>query len=129
MLTLRKRQMVILLCQWMDKIYEDRRFQMKKGLSILLTVCITLCMFSSTLIISTPAMAASSVIENAIAWAIATANDNSHGYSQSNWWGPDYDCSSFVITAFRNAGVNTGAATYTGNMRSQFIQHGFQWIP
>ena len=57
---------------------------MKKGLSILLTVCITLCMFSSTLIISTPAMAASSVIENAIAWAIATANDNSHGYSQSN---------------------------------------------
>lgn len=25
--------------------------------------------------------------------------------------------------------MNTGTATYTGNMRSQFTQHGFQWIP
>ena len=33
-----------------------------------------------------------------------------------------------VISAFRNAGVDVGAATYTGNMRSQLTQHGFQWI-
>lgn len=72
---------------------------------------------------------ASSVVEKAISWAVAIANDNSHGYSQSNRWGPDYDCSSFVITAFKNAGVNVGSATYTGDMRSQFVQHGFQWIP
>ncbi len=75
------------------------------------------------------AEAASSVVENAISWAIATANDNSHGYSMSSRWGPDYDCSSFVISAFKNAGVNVGAATCTNNMRSQFTQHGFQWIP
>ncbi len=73
--------------------------------------------------------ASSIVIENAISWAIATANDNSHGYSQSNRWGPDYDCSSFVISAFKNANVNTGSATYTGNMISQFTQNGFKWIP
>ena len=73
--------------------------------------------------------AASATVESAIAWAIAIANDNSHGYSMTNRWGPDYDCSSFVISAFRNAGVNVGSATYTGNMRAQFTQHGFQWIP
>lgn len=75
------------------------------------------------------AKADSSVVENAISWAISTANDNSHGYSQSSRWGPDYDCSSFVISAFKSAGVNVGAATYTGNMRAQFTQHGFCWIP
>lgn len=73
--------------------------------------------------------AASPVVEQAISWAISIANDNSHGYSMTSRWGPDYDCSSFVISAFRNAGVNVGSATYTGNMRSQFTQHGFQWIP
>lgn len=75
---------------------------------------------------------AGTVIENAVSWALAIANDNSHGYSQlSNrrWGNPDYDCSSFVITAFKNAGCNVGAATYTGNMRSVFVNAGFTWIP
>lgn len=75
------------------------------------------------------AKAASTVVENAISWAISIANNNSHGYSQSSRWGPDYDCSSFVISAFKAAGVNVGTATTTRNMRSQFTQHGFQWIP
>ena len=60
-----------------------------------------------------------SVIESAVAWAIETANDNSHGYSQANRWGPDYDCSSFVISAYQQAGLTLRehGATYTGNMR------------
>ena len=98
---------------------------MKKIFSILLSLLI---IFSSVSIPSSVS-ASSAVVESAISWAIAIANDNSHGYSQSSRWGPDYDCSSFVISAFRNAGVDTGTATYTGNMRSQFTQHGFQWIP
>lgn len=102
---------------------------MKKYLKKFLSILLLLCVVSSALMISTPVEAASSAVESAIAWAIATANDNSHGYSQSSRWGPDYDCSSFVISAFRNAGIDTGTATYTGNMRSQFTQHGFQWIP
>ena len=58
-------------------------------------------------------------------WAIKTANDQKHGYSQTNRWGnPDYDCSSFVISAYKNVGVNTGLATYTGNM-SDLLNHGF----
>lgn len=77
----------------------------------------------------TVAEAASPVVERAISWAVSIANDNSHGYSQSSRWGPDYDCSSLVISAFKNAGVDVGTATYTENMRFQFTQHGFQWIP
>ena len=33
------------------------------------------------------------------------AKDNSHGYDQIHRWGPDYDCSSAVITSWEIAGV------------------------
>lgn len=67
------------------------------------------------------------VIEKAVAWAIDIANDNRHGYSQANRWGPDYDCSSLVIAAYEQAGVpvKSRGATYTGNMRSVFTGSGF----
>ena len=65
------------------------------------------------------------VIEKAVQWATQTANDNRHGYSQADRWGPDYDCSSFVITAYRQAGLKLQGATYTGNMRSAFLAEGF----
>lgn len=65
--------------------------------------------------------------EKAVEWAIQTANDNSHGYSQADRWGPDYDCSSFVIQAYEQAGipVRQGGASYTGNMRGAFLGCGF----
>lgn len=69
------------------------------------------------------------VIEQAVAWAIETANDQSHGYSQdaNRRWGPDYDCSSFVISAFEQAGVplREAGASFTGNMRGPMISCGF----
>ena len=69
------------------------------------------------------------VIESAVSWAIQTANDQSHGYSQGagERWGPDYDCSSFVITAYEQAGValREAGASYTGNMRGPMISCGF----
>lgn len=67
------------------------------------------------------------VIEKAVQWAINTANDNSHGYSQADRWGPDYDCSSFVITAYQQAGLalREAGASYTGNMRNAFLNCGF----
>lgn len=37
-------------------------------------------------------------------WAIDIANDDSHGYSQCNRNGPDYDCSSLVWYALFNSG-------------------------
>lgn len=98
---------------------------MKRFGSILLSLCIII----SILVIPTTVEATdSSVVEKAISWATKIANDNSHGYSQTYRWGnPDYDCSSFVISAFKNAGINTGA-TYTGNMRDLFTKNGFEWI-
>lgn len=66
-----------------------------------------------------------STIETATKWAENIANDNTHGYDQTKRWCPDYDCSSFVISAYKYAGVNTGA-TYTGNMKSKFLSAGFK---
>ena len=63
--------------------------------------------------------------EKAVQWAVQIAEDNSHGYSQIDRWGPDYDCSSFVITAYRQAGLKLTGASYTGNMRSAFLNEGF----
>ena len=62
----------------------------------------------------------------ALNWAVNIANDQRHGYSMTNRTGnPDYDCSSFVLSAYKNgAGVNIGNASYTGNM-SDLLNHGF----
>lgn len=67
-------------------------------------------------------------IDRAIEWALATAADSRYGYDQGKRWGPDYDCSSFVIAAFEYGGVpvKTNGATYTGNMRSVFLKTGFR---
>ena len=55
-------------------------------------------------------------IEKAVTWALAIANDNTHGYDQQYRWGPDYDCSSLIISAWQQAGVpvKTKGAAYTG---------------
>lgn len=55
------------------------------------------------------------------------AKDNSHGYDQIQRWGPDYDCSSAVITSWEIAGipVHKNGATYTGNMLGSFLKSGF----
>lgn len=108
----------------MKKARKNSRKMFGSILFILSILLCSICMSGKTVVTK----AASSVVESAISWAVSIANDNSHGYSQINRWGPDYDCSSLVISAFRNAGVDVGAATYTGNMRSQLTQHGFQWI-
>ena len=56
--------------------------------------------------------------------AVEIANDNSHGYDQGDRWGPDYDCSSLVISIYKLLGVNL-TCTYTGNMKSDFLKNGF----
>ena len=70
---------------------------------------------------------AMTVPEKALQWAIDIANDQSHGYSQQNRWGPDYDCSSLAIQSYRQAGVNIdlNQVCYTGNMQ-QLTKFGFQ---
>lgn len=67
-------------------------------------------------------------IRRAVEWMLKIAADNQHGYSQADRWGPDYDCSSFVITAWEQAGLplKAAGATYTGNMYDTFCRCGFQ---
>lgn len=68
-------------------------------------------------------------VEQAVQWAVNKANSGNITYSQSERWGPNsYDCSSFIISAFRSAGFSLANATYTGDMISAFEQEGFQWI-
>lgn len=68
-----------------------------------------------------------SKIQDAVNFAVSIAYDDSHGYSQDNRWGPDYDCSSLMIQAWENAGVpvKSNGATYTGNMFDVFTKSGF----
>lgn len=66
-------------------------------------------------------------IDKAVTLAIQIATDNTHGYSQANRWGPDYDCSSFLIHVWQQAGVpvQDAGASYTGNMKAAFEKCGF----
>lgn len=66
-------------------------------------------------------------IQKAVKWAYDIANDPEHGYSQIKRWGPDFDCSSFVISAWENAGISLKkeCASYTGNMRAAMLKCGF----
>ena len=66
-------------------------------------------------------------IDAACTLAVAIANDPTHGYSQANRWGPDYDCSSFLIHVWQTVGVpvQDEGASYTGNMYEAFTSYGF----
>ena len=65
--------------------------------------------------------------EKALQWAMKIAADQSHGYSQQTRWGPDYDCSSFAISAYKAAGVpiDTSVVNYTGNYTG-LLRFGFR---
>lgn len=76
-------------------------------------------------------------VEKAVKWAETVVQTRYITYAASyeerqkslnNVNAEAYDCSSFVITAFTQAGFNSGA-TYTGDMRSKFTAIGFKWLP
>ena len=65
-------------------------------------------------------------IQNGLAtYATGIANDSSHGYSQVRRGDRDKDCSSLVLDAVRSVGLNTGSATYTGDMYQPLLRVGF----
>ena len=79
--------------------------------------------------ITMKASAIDSRVERAVQTAVAIANDDSHGYSQSNRWGPDYDCSSLVYYAFSSAGFSLYPTWFnTGNMGGALMNAGFTEI-
>ena len=70
----------------------------------------------------------SAIRKKAVETAVNIATDNSHGYSQLNRQGPDYDCSSLVCYCYSSAGANINGATYTGNMRRCLTSAGWECI-
>ena len=73
-------------------------------------------------------MSARTKAEEAVALALEWAADPAHGYDQASRWGPDYDCSSFLIAVWEAVGVpvRQAGATYTGNMVAAFCRCGFR---
>lgn len=73
-------------------------------------------------------MTTQQTIEKAVTWAIQIAQSPTHGYDQTRRWGPDYDCSSLMISAWQQADVpvKDAGATYTGNMLQAFLRCGFE---
>lgn len=67
------------------------------------------------------------IIDRAVSWAIAIANDDTHGYNYYNW-GPDYDCLTFVVSAYDYAGVPHLKSYIANNRRdwyNAFTSNGF----
>ena len=60
--------------------------------------------------------------------AIDYAMDDSHGYSQINRWGPDFDCASLMYQCGYDAGydLNRQDPRYTGSMIKDFKAVGFR---
>ena len=63
----------------------------------------------------------------AVKLAVMMANDPRHGYDQDGRWGPDFDCSSFLIHVWEQIGVKlkSAGASYTGNVRGPALRLGF----
>ena len=67
-------------------------------------------------------------INKAVQFMVDVANDDTHGYDQTNRNAPDYDCSSLVGTALHEAGFNVSPYSWTGNLRKQLLACGFKEI-
>lgn len=66
-------------------------------------------------------------IKKAVEYMKKIAKDNTHGYAQDNRYGnPDYDCSSLVTFALREAGFDIDKKSYTGNLYKQLVKNGFK---
>lgn len=64
-------------------------------------------------------------IQKAVDFMVRIANDDTHGYDQTNRNSPDYDCSSLVATALYNAGFAVQPSSWTGNLEEQLRKCGF----
>lgn len=105
---------------------------MKKRFRSIISLLLIIVIISSIVtVVPISVEATSSVIENALQWAINIANDDSHLYVYGGSHGSEglhYDCSSFVSWALVHAGLDVPIST-TQYMRGNFEPYGFDWIP
>ena len=93
---------------------------MKKIISMILSLSMIVSIFFTSLNGNYKNAKASSVIDKAVDWAVGIANDSSHGYDQEHRWGPDYDCSSLVMSAYKEAGVSLDTTYSTTKQSSSY---------
>ncbi|MGI6212207.1 MAG: fibronectin type III domain-containing protein [Anaerovoracaceae bacterium] len=81
---------------------------------------------------NTYAASRTSTINKAVSWATKAAANRNIGYTlnTSRRWGPyDYDCGTFVTTAYRKAGLSLSGFVVVGNsMVNIYKANGFKWI-
>lgn len=80
------------------------------------------------------AVASHDAVENAVQWAIDKVTNNYISYDTTTYSVRDvnsltYNCSTFVITAFWQAGFPINTARNTSGMVADFTACGFDWIP
>ncbi len=64
-------------------------------------------------------------VEAMLAWAVAIAEDDTHGYSRYDRFGPNYDCSSFVCTALMEGGFGLEDYLFPADMVDVLPDYGF----
>lgn len=85
--------------------------------------------FSAPFKMVSSAISYTEMTEKMVKIAEEIANDDSHGYSQYNRTGPDYDCASLVYYAVYSAGYRPSKAWFnTGNMAQALKDAGFAEI-
>lgn len=68
-------------------------------------------------------------IENMVKFMENIASDDSHGYSQANRFGPNFDCSSLVSFALIYGGFNIRYSSTTWDLLSQLKSNGWVIVP
>lgn len=64
-------------------------------------------------------------VADGVRWIKGIAEDDSHGYDQTHRNGPDYDCSSLVLTAVKEMGYGVNVHGYTLSMRQMLLNCGW----
>ena len=67
-------------------------------------------------------------IDKAVKWITSIAEDDSHGYSQINRYGPDYDCSSLVTAALIEGGADIPKELTTYTMLPYLKRIGYKAV-
>ena len=64
-------------------------------------------------------------IETVVTYMVGIADNEKHGYDQTERYGPDYDCSSLLAESLRYGGFSVSRFSTTRNLYEQLIKLGF----
>lgn len=68
-------------------------------------------------------------LESSLEWMENIASDDTHGYSMSSRYGPNFDCSSFISFALIFGGFNVRYNSVTWDLKDQLLRDGWKVLP